>query len=73
MPVSARLSGVWYHKDALAAAGIEEPHNWEQLLKASQALNDPAKTLRYRAANRRKRHDRAGFLAVCVVRRSQRL
>lgn len=43
VPVSAWLSGVWYHKDALAAAGIEEPHNWEQLLKASQALNDPAK------------------------------
>lgn len=41
----ARLSGVWYHKDALAAAGIEEPHNWEQLLKASQALNDPAKNI----------------------------
>lgn len=43
VPVSAWLSGVWYHKDALAAAGIEEPHNWEQLLKASQSLNDPAK------------------------------
>ncbi|MEZ6874822.1 ABC transporter substrate-binding protein [Enterobacter sp. KBR-315C3_2022] len=43
VPISAWLSGVWYHKDALAAAGIEEPHNWEQLLKASQALNDPAK------------------------------
>lgn len=43
VPVSAWLSGVWYHKDALAAAGIEEPHNWEQLLKASQALNEPAK------------------------------
>lgn len=45
VPVGARLSGVWYHKDALAAAGIEEPHNWEQLLKASQALNDPAKNI----------------------------
>lgn len=43
VPISAWLSGVWYHKDALAAAGIEEPHNWEQLLKASQALNDPAR------------------------------
>ena len=43
VPVSAWLSGVWYHKDALAAAGIQEPHNWEQLLKASQRLNDPAK------------------------------
>lgn len=45
VPVSAWLSGVWYHKDALAAAGIEEPHNWEQLLKASQALNEPAKNI----------------------------
>lgn len=41
VPVSAWLSGVWYHKDILAAAGIEEPHNWEQLLQASQKLNDP--------------------------------
>lgn len=40
--MSAWLSGVWYHKDVLAAAGIQEPHNWEQLLKASQKLNDPA-------------------------------
>ncbi len=43
VPISAWLSGVWYHKDVLAAAGIEEPHNWEQLLQASQRLNDPAK------------------------------
>jgi len=43
VPVSAWLSGVWYHKDILAAAGIEEPHNWEQLLQASQKLNDPGK------------------------------
>lgn len=43
VPVSAWLSGVWYHKDALAAAGISEPHTWEALLKASQAFNDPAK------------------------------
>lgn len=43
VPMSAWLSGVWYHKDVLAAAGIEEPHNWEQLLKASEKLNDPAK------------------------------
>lgn len=43
VPVSAWLSGVWYHKDALAAAGIAEPQNWDQLLQASQQLNDPAK------------------------------
>lgn len=43
VPISAWLSGVWYHKDVLAAAGIKEPHNWAQLLKASQMLNDPAK------------------------------
>ncbi|MRS89091.1 extracellular solute-binding protein [Enterobacteriaceae bacterium RIT714] len=42
VPVSAWLSGVWYHKDVLAAAGIQEPHTWEQLLKASQALSNPA-------------------------------
>lgn len=43
VPISAWLSGVWYHKDALAAAGIAEPQNWDQLLQASQQLNDPAK------------------------------
>ena len=43
VPVSAWLSGVWYHKDALAAAGIQEPHTWAELLKASQTLTDPAK------------------------------
>lgn len=43
VPVSAWLSGVWYHKDVLAAAGIAEPQNWDQLLQASQQLNDPAK------------------------------
>ncbi|WP_438503882.1 extracellular solute-binding protein [Enterobacter cloacae] len=40
VPISAWLSGVWYHKDVLAAAGIKEPHNWQQLLKASQMLNE---------------------------------
>lgn len=43
VPVSAWLSGVWYHKSALAAAGIQEPATWEQLLKASQSLNHPEK------------------------------
>lgn len=43
VPISAWLSGVWYHKDVLSAAGLEEPKNWEQLLKASQTFNDPAK------------------------------
>lgn len=43
VPVSAWLSGVWYHKSALAAAGIQEPTTWEQLLKASQSLNHPEK------------------------------
>lgn len=43
VPVSAWLSGIWYHKSVLAAAGIDEPHNWAQLLEASQTLTDPAK------------------------------
>lgn len=43
VPVSAWLSGVWYHKSALAAAGIQEPTTWVQLLKASQTLNHPEK------------------------------
>ena len=43
VPVSAWLSGVWYHKSVLAAAGIQEPATWEQLLKASQSLNHPEK------------------------------
>ncbi len=42
VPISAWLSGVWYHKDVLAAAGLEEPRNWDQLLNVSQRLNDPA-------------------------------
>jgi multiple sugar transport system substrate-binding protein len=42
-PISAWISGVWYHKDVLAAAGIAEPRNWQELLAASKALNDPAK------------------------------
>lgn len=45
VPISAWLSGVWYHKDVLAAAGIDEPHNWKQLLNASQRLNDPARNI----------------------------
>ncbi|MCY1698930.1 ABC transporter substrate-binding protein [Lelliottia sp. SL45] len=43
VPVSAWLSGVWYHKSVLAAAGIQEPATWEQLLKASHSLNHPEK------------------------------
>lgn len=43
VPVSAWLSGVWYHKSVLTAAGIQEPATWEQLLKASQSLNHPEK------------------------------
>ena len=41
-PISAWISGVWYHKDVLAAAGIPEPRNWQELLAASQKLNNPA-------------------------------
>jgi multiple sugar transport system substrate-binding protein len=72
VPISAWLSGVWYHKDVLAAAGIEEPHNWEQLLKPARALTTRPKTLRHCAAHRGKRDDRAGILPVCAFRRRER-
>ncbi|KFC09872.1 periplasmic substrate-binding component of an ABC superfamily sugar transporter [Trabulsiella guamensis ATCC 49490] len=42
VPISAWLSGIWYKKDALAAAGLQEPHNWQQLLHTSQVLSNPA-------------------------------
>ena len=42
-PISAWIQGVWYHKSVLAAAGIPEPRNWQELLAASKKLNDPAK------------------------------
>lgn len=42
-PISAWIQGVWYHKDVLAAAGIPEPRNWQELLAASKKLSDPAK------------------------------
>lgn len=42
VPISAWLQGIWYKKDVLANAGIEEPHNWQQLLDAAQKLSNPA-------------------------------
>ena len=42
VPVSAWIGGIWYRKDVLAKAGLEEPHNWQQLLAVAQKLNDPA-------------------------------
>lgn len=42
VPVSAWIGGIWYRKDVLANAGLEEPKNWQQLLSVAQKLNDPA-------------------------------
>lgn len=42
VPVSARIGGIWYRKDILAQAGLDEPKNWETLLAAAQKLYDPA-------------------------------
>nr|WP_275166172.1 extracellular solute-binding protein [Citrobacter koseri] len=42
VPVSAWIGGIWYRKDVLAKAGLEEPKNWQQLLTVAQKLNDPA-------------------------------
>ncbi len=42
VPISAWIQGVWYKKDVLAAAGIEKPQNWQQLLAAAKRLSDPA-------------------------------
>lgn len=39
---SAWIGGIWYRKDVLAKAGLEEPKNWQQLLDVAQKLNDPA-------------------------------
>ncbi|BCA73752.1 hypothetical protein JE86ST05C_17820 [Escherichia coli] len=36
------IGGIWYRKDVLAKAGLEEPKNWQQLLDVAQKLNDPA-------------------------------
>jgi len=41
-PISAWIQGVWYHKDVLAAAGIAEPRNWQELLDASRKQSNPA-------------------------------
>ncbi|WP_448885466.1 ABC transporter substrate-binding protein [Citrobacter telavivensis] len=42
VPVSAWIGGIWYRKDVLAKAGLEEPKNWKELLNVAQKLNDPA-------------------------------
>lgn len=42
VPVSAWIGGIWYRKDILAQAGLDEPKNWETLLAAAQKLYDPA-------------------------------
>ncbi|MBW9861080.1 extracellular solute-binding protein [Escherichia coli] len=42
VPVSAWIGGIWYRKDVLAKARLEEPKNWQQLLDVAQKLNDPA-------------------------------
>ena len=42
VPVSAWIGGIWYRKDILVKAGLEEPKNWETLLAAAQKLYDPA-------------------------------
>ncbi|SUG29544.1 ABC transport protein, solute-binding component [Salmonella enterica subsp. arizonae] len=58
VPVSAWIGGIWYRKDVLAKAGLEEPKNWQQLLTVAQKLNDPAnKKYGYRVANGGKRID----------------
>ena len=41
VPVSAWIGGIWYRKDVLAQANLEEPKNWQQLLTVAQKLNDP--------------------------------
>lgn len=42
VPVSAWIGGIWYRKDVLANAGLNEPKNWQDLLNVAQTLNDPA-------------------------------
>lgn len=41
VPVSAWIGGIWYRKDVLAKAGLEEPKDWQQLLSVAQKLNNP--------------------------------
>ena len=41
VPVSAWIGGIWYRKDVLAKAGLEEPKDWQQLLNVAQKLNNP--------------------------------
>ncbi|MGY4107396.1 ABC transporter substrate-binding protein [Aeromonas encheleia] len=41
-PINAWMQGIWYSKKALADHGIAEPHNWQELMTAAQAMNSPA-------------------------------
>ncbi len=42
VPVSGWVAGIWYRKDLFAEKGLEAPTKWENILKAAQALSDPA-------------------------------
>ncbi|MDA3133419.1 carbohydrate ABC transporter substrate-binding protein [Atlantibacter subterranea] len=42
VPISAWIQGIWYKKSALANAGLQPPRDWDSLLAAAGALNDPA-------------------------------
>ncbi|MEG0494038.1 MAG: extracellular solute-binding protein [Clostridia bacterium] len=42
VPVSGWVSGIWYRKSWFAEKGLEAPTNWENILAAAKAFNDPA-------------------------------
>jgi len=41
VPLDAWVQLIYYRKDLFAAAGLEPPTNWSNLLKAAKALNNP--------------------------------
>jgi multiple sugar transport system substrate-binding protein len=67
VPVSAWIGGIWYRKDVLAKAGLEEPKDWQQLLNVAQKLNNPAVRNTALRCRRRKRFDRTVILPVCAL------
>lgn len=42
VPKATNTIALFYNKDLLAAAGVEPPQTWDELLEAARKLNDPA-------------------------------
>ena len=42
VPTDGWLQGIWYRKDLFAAAGLQPPTTWDNILNASRVLNRPS-------------------------------